>query len=96
MRPITGEVVFEDDFSSQEGWSLTETIDGSIAFGKDELTLAIGETNIYLFSVRETPVFSNFTLEIMLLYAEIWMSTVFFSGILSVGLCAIHYRATGR
>jgi len=64
MRPITGEVIFEDDFSSQEGWSLTETIDGSIAYGKDELTIAIGETNVYLFSVRETPVFYDFYLEI--------------------------------
>jgi len=64
MRPITGEVIFEDDFSSQEGWSLTQTAEGSIAYGKDELTIAIGETNVYLFSVRETPVFSDFYLEI--------------------------------
>jgi hypothetical protein len=64
MRPNTGEILFEDDFSSQSGWTLTHTQAGNVAYGNDELTIAIGETNAYLFSVREEPIFSDFYLEI--------------------------------
>jgi hypothetical protein len=64
MRPKTGEIMFEDDFSSQSGWTVTQSQAGSVAYGKNELTIAIGETNAYLFSVREEPTFSDFFLEI--------------------------------
>jgi hypothetical protein len=64
MRPIIGRVLLQDDFSSHEGWSLTYSDSGSIAYGKDELTIAIGEANEYLFSIRESPVLSDFYLEI--------------------------------
>jgi hypothetical protein len=64
MRPDTGDILFEDDFSSKSGWSLTQTDEGSIAYGINELTIAIGETNAYFYSIREQPVFSDFYLEI--------------------------------
>jgi len=64
MRPNTGDILFEDDFSSRTGWTLTHSQIGSVAYGKNELTIAIGETNAYLFSVREEPTFSDFYLEI--------------------------------
>jgi hypothetical protein len=64
MRPIIGDILFEDDFSSKEGWSVAQTEAGSIAYGKDELTIAIGETNTYLISMREGPTFTNFYLEV--------------------------------
>ena len=64
MRPNTGDILFEDDFSSRTGWTLTHSQTGSVAYGKNELTIAIGETNAYLFSVREEPTFSDFYLEI--------------------------------
>ena len=64
MMPEIGDILLEDDFSSQSGWTLTQSEVGSVAYGNDELTIAIGETNAYLFSIRETPVFTDFYLEI--------------------------------
>ncbi|OGO28726.1 MAG: hypothetical protein A2136_07865 [Chloroflexi bacterium RBG_16_54_11] len=37
---------------------------GSVAYGNDELTIAIGETDAYLYSIRENPIFTNYYLEI--------------------------------
>jgi hypothetical protein len=64
MRPNTGEIIFEDDFSSETGWTLTHSQAGNVAYGKNELTIAIGEMNAYLFSMREEPILSDFYLEI--------------------------------
>ena len=64
MRPDTGKVIYEDDFSAESGWTLNQSDVGSVAYGKNELTIAIGETNAYLLSVREQPVFTDFYLEI--------------------------------
>jgi len=64
MRPNIGRTLLEEDFSSQNGWTLTHSEAGSVAYGKNELTIAIGETNAYLFSVRSEPSFSDFYLEI--------------------------------
>ncbi|HEX9091692.1 MAG TPA: hypothetical protein VF831_09400 [Anaerolineales bacterium] len=64
MRPNIGATLLEDDFSSHKGWSVSQSEAGSVAYGKDELTIAIGETNAYLLSVREEPIFTDFYLEI--------------------------------
>jgi hypothetical protein len=64
MRPNLGRIIFEDDFSDAKGWSLSQTQAGSVALGKNELTIAIGETNAYLFSIREEPILTDFYLEI--------------------------------
>jgi hypothetical protein len=64
MRPKIGGILFEDDFSSQSGWTLTQNQAGSVAYGNNELTIAIAETNAYLFSIREDLTFSDFYLEI--------------------------------
>ena len=64
MRPDLGQVLFEDDFSDPTAWTSSQSEAGSVALGKDELTIAIAETNAYLFSVREAPIFTNFYLEI--------------------------------
>jgi len=64
MRPKLGGILLEDDFSTESDWSLAQSQTGSIAYGKDELTIAIGETNAYLFSIREEPIFTDFYLEI--------------------------------
>ena len=64
LRPNTGDILFEDDFSTRTGWTLSHSQTGSVAYGKNELTIAIGETNAYLFSVHEQPIFSDFYLEI--------------------------------
>lgn len=64
MRPKTGKIIFEDDFSDPKAWSLSHSDSGSVALGKNELTIAIGETNAYLFSIREQPILTDFYLEI--------------------------------
>jgi hypothetical protein len=64
MRPKTGKILLQDDFSDPTAWTLSQSDLGSVALGINELTIAIGETNAYLYSVRETPVFSDFYLEI--------------------------------
>jgi hypothetical protein len=63
MRPRTGKILLEDDFSDPTAWTLSQSDLGSVALGVNELTIAIGETNAYLFSVREAPIFSDFYLE---------------------------------
>lgn len=64
MRPKVGRTLLEDDFSAQDGWTVSQSQSGSVAYGKDELTIAIAETNAYLFSIREEPIFTDFYLEI--------------------------------
>ncbi len=64
LRPKTGQVLLEDDFSDPDAWSLARTDVGSVALGKSELTIAIGETNAYLYSIRDEPKFTDFYMEI--------------------------------
>jgi hypothetical protein len=64
MRPDLGSIIFEDDFSDPTSWSLSHSQAGSAALGKNELTIAIGETNAYVFSIRDEPILTDFYLEI--------------------------------
>ena len=64
MRPGIGALLFQDDFSDPTAWLLSQTEAGSMALGKDELSIVILQERTYLFSVRQQPVFSDFYLEI--------------------------------
>ncbi len=64
MRPKLGDILLEDDFSEAKLWQLSQSDTGSIALGKNELTIAIGETNATLSTFREEPQLTNFYLEI--------------------------------
>ncbi len=64
MRPKIGQILFEDDFTDAKAWTSSQSDAGSVALGKNELAIAIGETNAYLFSIHEAPIFTNFYLEI--------------------------------
>ncbi len=64
MRPKTGKILLQDDFGDPTAWTLGQSDLGSVALGINELTIAIGETNAYLYSVREAPIFTDFYLEI--------------------------------
>jgi hypothetical protein len=64
MRPITGKILLEDDFTDPTAWTLSQSDLGSVALGVNELTIAIGEMPAYLYSVREAPIFTDFYLEI--------------------------------
>jgi hypothetical protein len=63
-RPGIGDIILEDDFSSSESWSTGQTSTASVAFGKNELTIAISQPDGYGYSVRQEPVLSDFYLEI--------------------------------
>ena len=53
FKPGVGEVVLEDDFSSQSAWRTGALGSGRIAFGKNELTLAVSAPKGTLASLRE-------------------------------------------
>jgi hypothetical protein len=64
LRPKTGDILLEDDFSDPKAWQLSQSSAGSVALGTNELTIAIGEANATLSSIREAPIFTDFYLEI--------------------------------
>ena len=64
QRPGIGEVIFVDDFSDPDTWILESTESGSVAFGKNELTIAIQDAKAYLYSIRNEPYLDNFYTEI--------------------------------
>jgi hypothetical protein len=56
-------IVLEDDFSAREGWLTSRTTAGSAAYGVDELTLAAASQRAYVVSLRRSPSFNDFYLE---------------------------------
>jgi hypothetical protein len=64
QRPGLGEIIFEDDFSSAEAWALSVTAKGSVALGKNKLTIAIASPKSYLSSIRSRPAVGDFYAEI--------------------------------
>jgi hypothetical protein len=64
QRPRLGENLLSDDFSDPDIWALARTAEGSIALGKNELTIAIAGEKSYLYSVRREPLLGNFYAEI--------------------------------
>ena len=64
QRPGLGEIIFQDDFSSAEAWALSVTAKGSVALGKNKLTIAIAAPKTYISSIRSQPVVSDFYAEI--------------------------------
>jgi hypothetical protein len=74
-----GEVIFQDDFSEGKGWQLGRTGAGSVALGKNELTIAIAEPHAYLSSVLDQPIPSDS-------YAEITASPTLCRGADEYGL----------
>ena len=79
MRSGVGELIFEDDFSSQGAWQLSQSANGTVALGQNELSIAIVQPRAYLFSTRTEPTFGNF-------YAEITASPNLCAGLDEYGL----------
>lgn len=79
MRPNVGELIFEDDFSSQGAWLLGQSAKGTVAMGQNELSMVIVQPKAYLFSTRTEPTFGNF-------YAEINASPNLCTGLDEYGL----------
>ena len=59
-----GNIIFMDDFSDSNLWSLESTSSGNISLGINELTIAIAESGAYEYSVRKEPILSDFHIEI--------------------------------
>jgi hypothetical protein len=59
-----GEIIYEDDFTSPEGWILPESSRGLITVGNGELNIIINDPGSYLSSTREKPDVGNFYAEI--------------------------------
>lgn len=64
IRPQIGELSFQDDFSDSEGWNLAQSDQSSVALGNNEISLAIHQPKVYLYTLRKDRVFDNFYLEI--------------------------------
>jgi hypothetical protein len=64
MRPGLGELLYEDKFDQPDAWSLGTTDNGSVALGVNELTIAIGAEDTYLYSVRGEWNLTDFYLEL--------------------------------
>ena len=60
-----GEVVYEDTFTSPEGWILPESGRGLVSIGNGELNIIINEPGSYLSSSREKPDVGDFYAEII-------------------------------
>lgn len=59
-----GDVIYEDDFSSSEGWLLPQTKRGQINIGNGEISVIINEPGSYLTGIREKPDLRKFYGEI--------------------------------
>ena len=65
QRPIDNLMLFEDDLSEQTRWTTSLTNYGSVAYGKQELTIAINQERQSLYSFFLETVPSNYYLEMM-------------------------------
>lgn len=62
--PPSGSAILKDDFSNKKLWGTKQSANGSIAYGKNELTLAVALPKTSLSSFRDQLVLDNFLLEI--------------------------------
>ena len=63
-HPGTGEIFLEDFFDDPASWATSRTAVGSVAFGQQELTLAVASPRGSLLSLRSSPQVNDFYLEI--------------------------------
>jgi hypothetical protein len=64
MHPNIGTLLLEDSFSDEVSWHTERNINGSVAYGVGELSLAISKAEGQLMSLRNGPVLDDFYLEI--------------------------------
>lgn len=55
-----GDIIFSDSLASQTAWETFRTTQGSIAFGNDQLSIAIAEPKAILTTLRSEPSFGDF------------------------------------
>ncbi len=64
MRPNLGQVVVQDDFTSQSGWQAGAMEGGTVAYSPGSLSIAIPDQSTTLVSLRTAPLPANYYLEI--------------------------------
>lgn len=63
QRPLSNTILIEDDFSVPGRWTTTRTEYGSVAYGLDELTIALKQKRTSLYSFFLEPVPDQYYLE---------------------------------
>jgi len=63
QRSGVTELLVEDDFTDDTLWTASQSESGNVAFGIENLTLAVARQNAYLFSLSQHPLPANFYLE---------------------------------
>jgi len=81
-----GEVIFRDDFTDPESWTVPQTETGEINIGNGEANIIINESRAFLVGTREKPDLTDF-------YAEITVSPILCSGRDEYGFL---FRVIGR
>jgi hypothetical protein len=81
-----GEVIFTDDFSDSEGWTVPQSGAGEINIGNGEANIIINESRTFLYGTLEKPDLSDF-------YAEITVSPILCAGRDEYGFL---FRVIGR
>ena len=63
QRPLSNTILVEDDFSVPNRWTTTRTEYGTIAYGLDELTIALNQKRMSLYSFFLEPIPDQYYLE---------------------------------
>jgi hypothetical protein len=63
-RPLYGNLIFQDDFTQPENWTLGKMSAGNVALGENELSLGVSQPPGYLFSLRRATSLDDFYMEI--------------------------------
>ena len=78
-RPALGRVIFTDTFETPALWSARQIAQASAAFGRAELSLTISGSKLFIYSLRQSPLLTNF-------YLELTANPVFCNGLDEYGL----------
>jgi len=65
QRPLSNAILIEDDFSVPGRWTTSRTEYGSVAYGLDELTIALNQERTSLYSFFLEPVPDQYYLEML-------------------------------
>ena len=65
QRPLSNTILIEDDFSVPGRWTTSSTEYGSVAYGLDELTIALNQARTSLYSFFLEPVPNQYYLEML-------------------------------
>jgi len=62
--PGLGEIIVTDDFASDAAWNTSSSDEGSVSVSRNRITIAAKASEIYIFSLRNKPLLTDFYIEI--------------------------------